>query len=107
MRVFTYSTGSDELPANERAIARIKCPMSTGFGKTRGVREEWHPVIIYAATQIEAAEKATRWWDAEVERERAKVASAAKRAAAMRERASAKGSADTSERPTQIPGVPQ
>jgi hypothetical protein len=89
MRVFTYATGSEDLPPNERAIARIKCPMLSGFGKTRGLRESWHPVIIYGATQAEAADKAQRWWDAEVAREQAKADAATRRADAMRARAAA------------------
>lgn len=88
MRVFTFASGSEDLPPHERAIARIKCPMASGFGKTRAIREEWHPVIIYAATQAEAAAKATSWWNTQVELERAKAANVARRVAAMRERRS-------------------
>lgn len=82
MRIYTYASGSEELPLNERAIARIKTPMPTGFGKSRAVRDDWHPVIFHAATMADAQAKAQAWWDAELAKELATIANAEKRAAA-------------------------
>lgn len=81
MRVFTYLSDSEDLPLSERAVARIKAPMPTGFGKSRAIRECWHPVIIYAATQGEAYAKAVAWWDAEIAKEKAKADAIEKRKA--------------------------
>jgi hypothetical protein len=107
MRIFTFSSGSEELPENERAIARIKHVMPSGFGKTRANREEWHPVIIYAATQAEAAAKAQAWWDGEVEKARAKAAEGERRAQMMRDRHAKARDASTAspaDRPVTDPG---
>lgn len=87
LQIYTYSSGSEELPRNERAIARIKAPQVTGSGKSRAVRMDWHPVIIQAETQDLAREKAEKWWADQLAAERRKIENAAARVLARQAKA--------------------
>lgn len=71
MKVFTFFSSDPELPEHQRAIARFK--VDVPLFKGGGVRQDWHPVIIHGATEIEAAEKAETWWTDMVAKEKAKA----------------------------------
>lgn len=92
MKIHTWASTDETLPPSERACARIAIPAMTGFGQSRRKGEEWHPVILYAATEAEAHTKAQNWWDAELAKEQDKLDRAAERAA---KRAKPKGVAQT------------
>ncbi len=92
MKIFTFSTGSEDLPPGLRAIARIRLPMPAKQGK---MREDWLPIIFHAATEEAAYEAAQAWWEAELAKERAKAANAATRAERMRKKPKGIQAADT------------
>ena len=83
MKIYTFSTGSEDLAPGLRAIARIRHPMPAKQGK---MRDDWLPIIFHAATEEAAHEAAQAWWDAELAKERAKAANAATRAEKMRKK---------------------
>lgn len=85
MKIYTFSTGSEDLAPGLRAIARIR----------NG--SDWHPVIFHAATEEDARIAAQTWWDAELAKERAKAANAATRAEKMRKKPKGVQTADTPE----------
>ena len=72
MRIVTYVTSGD-VPPNERCFARIRMPMPTKGGE---FVEQFHPVIISAQTEEEAATKAQDWYDAQIEAEHRKIENA-------------------------------
>lgn len=84
IRIYTYSSGSDDLPEDQRAIARFKMKMPSRSKNKPVLVWDWHPVLITAVIQAEAREKAQAWFDAQLEAERKKQENAEKRVAAMR-----------------------
>ena len=97
MKIYTFSTGSEDLAPGLRAIARIRHPPMPIPGKPGKVAADWHPVIFHAATEEAAYEAAQAWWDAELAKERAKAANAATRAEKMRKKPKGVQTADTPE----------
>jgi hypothetical protein len=65
VKVHVFRALSDDSPA--AFIARIRCLMT---GKKGKLVEAWHPVIFEAPSSNDAEDRATRWWDAEVEKAR-------------------------------------
>ena len=81
MRIVTF------MSANDGAIARIEMPMPTKGGTKLG----WSPVVVHAATEDEARDKAQAFYDAELERLRGKserIAAGRAKTAATRSAAS-------------------
>lgn len=70
MRIITYTFDDDAPPTGAEAIARILVDVPA-HGK-RKAGEDWHPVIFTAPTAEAAHAKAEAWWNAELEKERAR-----------------------------------
>lgn len=84
MRIVTF------MSANDGAIARIEMPMPSKGGMKLG----WNAVVIHAATEDDAREKAQAFYDAELQRLASKTANMAEgRAKAAATRASNQGAA--------------
>lgn len=81
MKVYVFRALSDDSPA--RFIARIRCPMVGAKGK---LVEAWHPVIFEALSANDAEDRATRWWNEEVEKANRKAANRQAQSERMRAR---------------------
>lgn len=90
MKIITWATDNPDIAPSLRACARFRIPAMVGFGQTRRQGEDWHPIVIYAASEDEARAKAQAWWDAEVQKVRDKEAAAQARADARAASAAAK-----------------
>lgn len=63
MRIVTFMSASDG------AIARIEMPMPSKAEKGgSAVKLGWSPVVVHAATEAEARDKAQAFYDGELER---------------------------------------
>lgn len=90
MKIHTFASGSEDLPENARAIARIRMSFPSAKGK---MADDWHPVVFHAATMEAARSAAQDWWDEQLAKERQKVANAAAAGERMRARKAAKPAA--------------
>ena len=83
VRIYTWASTDEALPADRRAIARLQMQMQGKGGK---IGWDWSPVVISAETEDAARAKAQAWFDDQVAAEERKRANAQARAEAMRNR---------------------
>jgi hypothetical protein len=86
MRVVTWT--STNAPTGNEACARILLPAMSPKARKKG-KEEYHPVVFFAATAAEAESKARHWWAAEQARAEARRVQAEKAAERIRARKAA------------------